>query len=487
MQVLSRRTKNNPVLIGEPGVGKTAIAEGLAQRIVAATARGSMRDKRIIALDVGAAARGREVPRRVRGAAQGGAQARSPPATARSSSSSTSCTPSSAPGAAEGAVTRATCSSRRWRAASCAASARRRSTSTASTSRRTRRSSGASSRSSSASRASRTRSRSCAGSRSATRRTTACGSRTARSSRRRTLSHRYIADRFLPDKAIDLIDEAASAAHRERQHADRSSTSCAGGSCSSRSSARRSSRRGRRRPRKRARIVERELAELRRRNRGLTAQWEAEKAELDAVKALKERDRRQARRARAGAAPGRLEAAARIQYGEIRDIEAQLEDRRARPRRAAQAGGTLVKRGGRQPSRSPIVSQWTGIPVSRSLETEREKLQHGGRTCASGSSGRTTRSRGVRRRAPQPRRAWATPTGPSALPVPRARRAWARPRLCKALAEFLFDTEDGGDAHRHERVHGEARGRRLIGAPPGLRRLRGGRPLTEAVRRRPYS
>ena len=104
----------------------------------------------------------------------------------------------------------ATCSSRRWRAANCTASARPRSTSTASTSRRTRRSPAASSRSSSTSRRSRTPSRSCAASRRSTSCTTACASPIRRSSRRRRCRNRYIADRFLPDKAIDLIDEAAS-------------------------------------------------------------------------------------------------------------------------------------------------------------------------------------------------------------------------------------------------------------------------------------
>ena len=141
-----RRKKNNPVLIGEPGVGKTAIVEGLAQRIVEGKVPEILKDKRIVHPRPGRGRRRHQVPRPVRGAPQGGHE-RDPRVEGRRSSSSTSCTPSSAPAAPRAPSTPPTCSSRRWRAASCSASAPPRSTSTASTSRRTARSSGASSRS----------------------------------------------------------------------------------------------------------------------------------------------------------------------------------------------------------------------------------------------------------------------------------------------------------------------------------------------------
>ena len=209
MQVLSRRTKNNPVLIGEPGVGKTAVVEGLAQKIVKGEVPETLKDKQLYTLDLGALVAGsryrgdfeerlKKVLKEIR--TRGdiilfideihtlvGA------------------------GAAEGAIDAASASSSRcWPAASCRRSARPRSTSTASTWRRTPRWSAGSSRSRSASRRWRTPSRSSRACATGTRRTTGCRSPTPRWSPRPTLADRYISDRFLPDKAIDLIDEAGA-------------------------------------------------------------------------------------------------------------------------------------------------------------------------------------------------------------------------------------------------------------------------------------
>ena len=177
IRILSRKTKNNPVLIGEPGVGKTAIVEGLAQRIVRGDVPEWLKDRAVFSLDMGSLLAGAkyrgEFEERLKAVLNEIKRA-----TGGSCCSSTSCTTSSAPAAPKDRPTPATCSSRCWPAASCTASAPPPWTSTASTSRRTPPWSGASSRCWWSRPRSRTPSRSCAGSGSASRSTTACGSRT---------------------------------------------------------------------------------------------------------------------------------------------------------------------------------------------------------------------------------------------------------------------------------------------------------------------
>ena len=221
MQVLSRRTKNNPVLIGEPGVGKTAIAEGLARRIVSGDVPERLKNKRLVAMDIGAMIAGAKYRGEFEDRLKAFLKEMVVERRQRSFCSLTSCTRWSAPGAAEGAMDAANMLKPRWRAANCAPSARPRWTNTASTSRRTPRWSGGSSRSMvdepsvedtiAILRGLKERYEVHHGVRIQDSALVAAA----------VLSHRYITDRFLPDKAIDLIDEAASRLRIELDsHAD---------------------------------------------------------------------------------------------------------------------------------------------------------------------------------------------------------------------------------------------------------------------------
>ena len=486
MQVLSRRSKNNPVLIGEPGVGKTAIAEGLALRIINGDCPESMKDARILSLDVGALLAGAkfrgEFEERLKAvlrevaAAEGSIILFMDELHTIVGAGQTEGSPSAGnllkPALSRGelrCIGATTLAEYRKHIEKDAAFARRfqpvfvGEPSVEDTIAILR--------------GVKDRYEAHHGVRIQD------GALVSAA----TLSQRYIADRFLPDKAIDLIDEAASRLRIEndsmpavldvirrdimRLEIEREALKLEKDSDS----------------RKRLDAIEAELAGLQDQNRKLTAQWELEKKDLDAIKACKsEMDRKNTELEQAQRA-GQLEKAARIQYGEMRDLDARLKTASAALHARIATGAALVHEEVDSEQIAHVVAKWTGIPVSRLIESEREKLLRmeeqlqqrvvGQAEAVTSVADAVRRSRAGLGEAHRPIGSFLF-LGPTGV---------GKTELCKALAEFLFDTEDAMvriDMSEFMEQHSVAR---LIGAPPGYVGYEEGGRLTEAVRRRPYA
>jgi len=485
MQVLGRRTKNNPVLIGEPGVGKTAIAEGLALRIVNRDCPSSMCDARVIALDVG---------RLLAGAKYRGEFEERLKAVLREVAASEGriilfideLHMIVGAGASEGAVS----AGDMLKPALARGELRCIGATTLDEYRRHIEKDAAFER----------RFRPIFISEPSVEETIAIlrglkpryeahhGVRIQDGAlvTAATLSHRYIADRFLPDKAIDLLDEAASRLRIENDsmpgeldelrrrvmqlEIEREALRIENDAES----------------KTRLATLEQELAGLEERNRNLGARWAEEKAELDKIKAIKaEIDRKQTEFEQAQRR-GDLETAARIQYGDQRELARQLEAAELMLAKRHAEGNAMVHEEVDAEQIAEVVARWTGIPVDRLVEGERQKLLrmeaelH--RRVIGQDEAVTVVSEAVRRNraglgdAGQPIGSFLF-LGPTGV---------GKTELCKTLAAFLFDTEDAMvriDMSEFMEPHSVAR---LIGAPPGYVGYEEGGRLTEAVRRRPY-
>ena len=486
MQVLSRRTKNNPVLIGEPGVGKTAIVEGLAVRIANGDVPAVLQGKRVVALDMGALIAGAkyrgEFEDRLKAVIKEvtGSEGRiilfidelHTVVGAGKTEGSMDAGNLLKPALARGEL--------RTIGATTLDEYRKHIEKDAALERRFQ--------------------PTYVGEPSVEdtiailrglkpRYETHHGVRITDSAivAAATLSDRYITDRFLPDKAIDLIDEAGSRMRIENESMPAELDEIRRRTMQLQIEI--EALRKEKDPASRQQLekAERELAELQERNSALTARWEGEKASMDTVKNIQtERDRLQTQLEQAQR-QGNWEAAARIQYGEMRDLERRFAEAENRVRQIGQDGKALVKDEVTPEEIADVVSRWTGVPVNRMLEGEREKLMHMEERLAARVIGQVDAVRAVSNAVRRNRAGLGDPNRPIGSFMFLGPTGVGKTELTRALAEFLFDDENAMvriDMSEFMEQHSVAR---LIGAPPGYVGYEEGGRLTEAVRRRPYA
>jgi ATP-dependent Clp protease ATP-binding subunit ClpB len=485
IQVLSRRTKNNPVLIGEPGVGKTAIVEGLAQRIVSGDVPEGLKNKRVIALDIGAMVAGAkyrgEFEERLKAVLKEIAGSEGEIVTFIDEMHTIV-----GAGGAEGAVDASNMlkpmlarGELRVVGATTLDEYRKHVEKDAALERRFQ--------------------------------PVLVGEPTVedtiailRGLKERyevhhgvriqdsalvaaaVLSHRYISDRFLPDKAIDLVDEAASRLRIEidsmpieidqverrikqleiELHALSKEKDPAS--------------------KERRKAIEAELAEQREQSAGMKAHWQAEKEAIGKIQALKEKIEESKTEAERAERVGDLQKAAELRYGRIPEAEQQLTVENTRLNEL-QRDVKMLKEEVEEEDIAEVVAKWTGIPVSRLLEGEVEKLIHMEERLHLRVVGQDDALQAVASAIRRARAGLQDPNRPIGSFIFLGPTGVGKTELGRALAEFLFDDERAMvrvDMSEFQERHSVAR---LIGAPPGYVGYEEGGYLTEAVRRRPYS
>ncbi|MEH2227731.1 ATP-dependent chaperone ClpB [Nostoc sp.] len=486
VQILSRRTKNNPVLIGEPGVGKTAIAEGLAQRIIAGDVPQSLKDCKLIALDMGALIAGAkfrgEFEERLKavlkevtesagkivlfideihtvvgaGATQGAMDASNllKPMLARGE---LRCIGATTLDEYRKHIEKDAALERRFQQVYVDQPSVEDSISIL--------------------RGLRERYENHHGVKISDSALVAAA----------VLSSRYISDRFLPDKAIDLVDEAAArlkmeitSKPEELDEIDRKILQLEMEKLSLQKESDAASR-------ERLGRLEKEIADLKEEQKTLNTQWQSEKDIIDKIQSVKKEIERVNLEIQQAERDYDLNRAAELKYGNLTSLHRQLEAVEAELASTQRSGKSLLREEVTEADIAEIISKWTGIPISKLVESEKEKLLHLEDELHRRVVGQEEAVTAVADAIQRSRAGLADPNRPIASFVFLGPTGVGKTELAKALAAYMFDSEDALvriDMSEYMEKHAVSR---LIGAPPGYVGYEEGGQLTEAIRRRPYS